>query len=77
MKAITENAALAQQMQRMRHLHGHFIPRYATKRTYAGVVFEDKLYGHNYQTDRSFVTSFELRQEIKNQYIQALSRLAA
>jgi diadenosine tetraphosphate (Ap4A) HIT family hydrolase len=57
----------------MRHLHGHFIPRYATKRTFAGVEFEDKLYGHNYQTDRSFVTSFELRQEIKQQYIRVLN----
>ncbi len=37
--------------------------------------FEDKLYGHNYQTDRSFVTTFELRQEIKQQYIEALNKL--
>lgn len=49
-----------------RHLHGHFIPRYATPKTFEGTVFEDKLYGHNYKTDHGFVTSEELLQKIKN-----------
>lgn len=39
-----------------RHLHGHFIPRYAEPRDFMEVTFEDKLYGHNYKTDHSFVT---------------------
>lgn len=37
-----------------RHLHGLFIPRYAKPKTFMDVVFEDKLYGHNYKTDHSF-----------------------
>ncbi|MEK7543114.1 MAG: HIT domain-containing protein [Patescibacteria group bacterium] len=39
-----------------RHLHGHFIPRYAKPKIFMDVVFEDKLYGHNYKTDHNFVT---------------------
>ncbi len=48
-----------------RHLHGHFIPRYAHTKTFENTVFEDKLYGHNYKTDRNFVTSEELLQKIR------------
>ncbi len=40
-----------------RHLHGHFIPRYSTKREFMGVIFEDKLWGHNYKTDKEFEIS--------------------
>ncbi|MEK7078298.1 MAG: HIT domain-containing protein [Patescibacteria group bacterium] len=40
-----------------RHLHAHFIPRYANPKTFMDIVFEDKLYGHNYKTDHSFVTA--------------------
>ena len=39
-----------------RHLHGHFIPRYAKQRVFMGITFEDKFYGHNYKTDHSFIT---------------------
>jgi len=39
-----------------KHLHGHFIPRYAKPKTFMRVVFEDKRYGHNYRTDHDFVT---------------------
>ena len=39
-----------------RHLHGHFIPRYAKPKTFMDIVFEDKLYGHNYKTDHNFIT---------------------
>lgn len=49
-----------------RHLHGHFIPRYKEPKTFMDVTFEDKLWGHNYRTDHSFVTSEELLQEVKN-----------
>jgi diadenosine tetraphosphate (Ap4A) HIT family hydrolase len=41
----------------MRHLHGHFIPRYAKAREFLGVIFEDKLWGHNYKTDHNFKIS--------------------
>jgi diadenosine tetraphosphate (Ap4A) HIT family hydrolase len=55
-----------------RHLHGHFVPRYAGPKNFEGVVFEDKLYGHNYRTDHSFVTPEEVLQKIKQIYIEAL-----
>lgn len=49
-----------------KHLHGHFIPRYAKPRTFMGMVFEDKLYGHNYKTDHNFVTSKELLNAVRD-----------
>jgi len=49
-----------------RHLHGHFIPRYAKLKIFMDIVFEDKLYGHNYKTDHSFNTSAELLAEVKD-----------
>ena len=49
-----------------RHLHGHFIPRYAKPKTFMDIMFEDKLYGHNYKTDHSFETSAELLAEVKD-----------
>ena len=49
-----------------RHLHGHFIPRYAKTKTFVDIVFEDKLYGHNYKTDHGFKTSAELLAEVKD-----------
>lgn len=30
-----------------RHLHCHFIPRYAKPKEFMGVIFADKLFGHN------------------------------
>ncbi|PIV46261.1 hypothetical protein COW09_00355 [bacterium (Candidatus Moisslbacteria) CG12_big_fil_rev_8_21_14_0_65_36_11] len=55
-----------------RHLHGHFIPRYAKPKEFMGITFEDKLCGHNYKTDHGFVTPEELLQEIKSQLKEAL-----
>jgi diadenosine tetraphosphate (Ap4A) HIT family hydrolase len=49
-----------------RHLHGHFVPRYAKPRIFMDIVFEDKLYGHNYNTDHSFQTSAELLGEVRD-----------
>ncbi len=49
----------------VRHLHGHLIPRYANPTTFMDRVFEDKLYGHNYQTDHSFQTPPELLIEVR------------
>ena len=55
-----------------RHLHGHFIPRYAKPRTFMGIVFEDKLYGHNYKTDHSFVTTEELWSTVRDKLKEVL-----
>ena len=51
---------------KMRHLHCHFIPRRAKPKTFMGVVFEDKLYGHNYKTDHNFQTPAELLAEARD-----------
>lgn len=50
-----------------RHLHCHVIPRYKESKVLMNVTFEDKLYGHNYKTDHSFVTSEEILQEVRAQ----------
>ena len=55
-----------------RHLHGHFIPRYAKSIEFMGLTFEDKLYGHNYKTDHRFVTSEKLLQEVRSRLKEAL-----
>ncbi|MCF7831392.1 MAG: hypothetical protein K9M36_00710 [Candidatus Pacebacteria bacterium] len=49
-----------------RHLHGHFIPRYKEPKTFMDTTFEDKLWGHNYKTDHSFIISDELLQAVRN-----------
>ncbi len=49
-----------------RHLHGHFIPRYTKSKTFMNIVFEDKLYGHNYKTDHDFKISMELLNEVRD-----------
>jgi diadenosine tetraphosphate (Ap4A) HIT family hydrolase len=51
----------------MRHLHGHFIPRYAKPKVFMGTSFEDKLYGHNYKTNHDFITSPEVLEEVIKQ----------
>lgn len=50
-----------------RHLHCHVVPRYATPRVFMGMTFEDKLYGHNFQTDSTFVMAEKILSEIKTQ----------
>jgi len=47
------------------HLHGHVVPRYASPREFAGVTFVDERYGHNYQTDKNFVTSPALLEAVR------------
>lgn len=49
-----------------RHLHGHFIPRYAEPKTFISIVFEDKLYGHNYKTDHNFLTTEALLSTVRD-----------
>jgi len=55
-----------------RHLHGHFIPRYAKPKIFMNMVFEDKFYGHNYKTDHTFVTSESLFNAIRDKLKEAL-----
>jgi len=55
-----------------RHLHGHFIPRYAKPKIFMGIVFEDKFYGHNYKTDHTFVTSEDLLNAVRDELKKAL-----
>ncbi|MCX6811896.1 MAG: HIT family protein [Candidatus Berkelbacteria bacterium] len=55
-----------------RHLHGHFIPRYAKPTRFEGVVFEDKRYGHNYRTDHDFLTSDSLLQAVRAEIKKAI-----
>jgi diadenosine tetraphosphate (Ap4A) HIT family hydrolase len=55
-----------------RHLHGHFVPRYAKQKTFMGITFEDKLYGHNYKTDHNFITPAPVLLEIQSLFRNAL-----
>ncbi|MFH0907047.1 MAG: HIT domain-containing protein [bacterium] len=50
-----------------RHLHGHFIPRYAKQKTFMDILFKDKLYGHNFKTDDNFKTSTELLEKVRDE----------
>jgi diadenosine tetraphosphate (Ap4A) HIT family hydrolase len=58
-----------------RHLHSHFIPRYAKSKTFANIVFRDKLYGHKYRTDHSFKTPPDvlkaIQEKIKKAYLNS------
>lgn len=56
----------------VRHLHGHFIPRYAKPKEFMGIMFEDKLFGHNYTTDHRFVTPEKLWQEVRSRLKESL-----
>ena len=55
-----------------RHLHGHFIPRYAKPKKFMDIVFEDKLYGHNYKTDHKFVTPKAVLAAVREKLAEAL-----
>jgi len=49
----------------IRHLHCHLIPRYAEPKIFEGTKFEDKLFGHNWKTDHSFITPKAVLEKIK------------
>jgi diadenosine tetraphosphate (Ap4A) HIT family hydrolase len=49
----------------MRHLQGHFIPRYSSPRQFEGVTFTDERWGHNYKTDHDFITSPEVLEAVR------------
>ena len=57
-----------------RHLHGHFIPRYAKTKTFMETKFEDKLFGKNYKTDHTFVTPENILITIKTLYKKELTK---
>ena len=59
------------------HLHCHFIPRYSSEKTFAGTVFQDKLWGHNYRTDKGFITTEEALTEIKSTMEELLQSISA
>lgn len=52
----------------VRHLHGHFLPRYKTSREYGGMIFKDERWGQNYLTDEDFVTPDEIARNIVEDY---------
>ena len=56
----------------IRHLHGHFIPRYVKPKEFEGIIFKDELYGHNYQTDHNFSAPAEVIEKIKLRIEEAL-----
>jgi diadenosine tetraphosphate (Ap4A) HIT family hydrolase len=55
-----------------RHLHGHFVPRYASPRDLDGVTFTDERWGHNYKTDHAFVTPPDILDAVKLKLKEAL-----
>ena len=56
----------------VRHLHGHFVPRYSSSKEFAGITFEDKLWGNPYKTDNEFVTPDDVREKIRQEILKAL-----
>lgn len=48
-----------------RHLHGHFVPRYASTRDFSGMTFSDKKWGYNFETDENVVTPPEVLETVK------------
>ncbi len=54
------------------HLHVHFIPRYSKPKTFMDIVFEDRLYGHNYKTDHNFVTTEIVLNSVRDKLKSAL-----
>lgn len=48
-----------------RHLHCHFVPRYASPREFGDITFIDELWGHNYKTDHSFITPPEVWEAVR------------
>lgn len=56
-----------------RHLHGHFIPRYASEREFGGITFKDERWGGNYQTNHNFKISEDLIEQIRVKIKKALT----
>ena len=56
----------------VRHLHGHFIPRYKNPVIFKELTFEDKLYGKNYKTDNDFKTPPDILDAVRAKIKEAL-----
>lgn len=54
------------------HLHGHVIPRYSKQIEFEGSTFVDKYWGHNYKSDREFVTTPKVLQTVISELKNAL-----
>ena len=72
-----------------KHIHMHIIPRYASPRTFAGEVFEDEKFGHNYSFQKLAVdpTTGDTRlvagarkkisADVRRQIVQCLTEIVA
>ncbi len=56
----------------VRQLHAHFVPRYSSTRSVAGVVFTDHLFGREYVDDPEFTVSDATHAQIADALRQAL-----
>ena len=58
----------------MRHLHGHFLPRYEKPKTFMGITFNDELYGHypNDNDDYTVAVPQEVLHAMKDRLTEAL-----
>ena len=54
------------------HLHWHFRPRYSDKVEIAGLIFEDKEFGHNYSRDRE--RSQEVSEDVRKKIIKEIRK---
>ncbi len=55
-----------------KHLHCHVVPRYKETREFAGQKFEDRRWGHNYDTDWSFITTQDTIDRVKEKILEFL-----
>lgn len=55
-----------------RHLHGHFVPRYSSPRQFNGREFIDERWGHNWQTDKNFISTPEIWGAVRSKLIEIL-----
>lgn len=58
----------------MRHLHGHFLPRYEKPKTFMGIAFSDELYGHYPNDNDDYVVnvSQEVLHAMRDKLTEAL-----
>jgi diadenosine tetraphosphate (Ap4A) HIT family hydrolase len=56
-----------------KHLHCHFIPRYASIREFGEVIFKDERWGHNYRTNHDFNIPDDLLEKIKSEISSKLN----
>jgi len=56
----------------VRHIHTHLIPRYSKSIEFAGSIFEDKKWGHNYTPYEKISYSEDVLQNIKKEIISNL-----